>query len=110
MDSLFLLDSFSFRLGPLERNGKDTVRSVQFNSLDTPHIFIEKRGLKMTVMATLTLAVSVWLTQVLNQSLSCQYTCVGQSGIKCVIVASAMRAEHGPCEPIKGCIREIREQ
>ena len=86
MDSLFLLDSFSFRLGPLERNGKDTVRSVQFNSLDTPHIFIEKRGLKMTVMATLTvtlvLAVSVWLTQVLNQSLSCQYTFVGyiQSG------------------------------
>ena len=28
-----------------------------------------------------------------------------QSGIKCVIVASAMRAEQGPCEPIKGCIR-----
>ena len=35
---------------------------------------------------------------------------VQQSGIKCVIVASAMRAEQGPCEPIKGCIREIREQ
>ena len=33
-----------------------------------------------------------------------------QSGIKCVIVASAMRAEQGPCDPIKGCIREIREQ
>ena len=33
-----------------------------------------------------------------------------QSGRKCVIVASAMRAEQGPCEPIKGCIREIREQ
>ena len=43
MDSLFLLDSFSFRLGPLERNGKDTVRSVQFNSLDTHYIFIEKK-------------------------------------------------------------------
>ena len=35
---------------------------------------------------------------------------VGQSGIKCIIVASAMRAEQGPCEPSKGCIREIREQ
>ena len=35
---------------------------------------------------------------------------ITQSGIKCVIVASAMRAEQGPCEPIKGCIREIREQ
>ena len=34
----------------------------------------------------------------------------GQSGRKCVIVASALRAEQGPCEPIKGCIREIREQ
>ena len=33
-----------------------------------------------------------------------------QSGIKCVIMASAMRAKQGPCEPIKGCIREIREQ
>ena len=33
-----------------------------------------------------------------------------QSGRKCVIVASAMRAEQRPCEPIKGCIREIREQ
>ena len=32
-----------------------------------------------------------------------------QSGIKCVIVASAIRAEQGPCEPIKGCMREIRE-
>ena len=32
-----------------------------------------------------------------------------QSGIKCVIMASVMRAEQGPCEPIKGCIREIRE-
>ena len=30
-----------------------------------------------------------------------------QSGIKCVIVASAMRAEQGPCEPIKGCIRKL---
>ena len=27
-----------------------------------------------------------------------------QSGIKCVIVAPAMRAEKGPCELIKGCI------
>ena len=27
-----------------------------------------------------------------------------QSGIWCVIEASAMRAEQGPCEPIKGCI------
>ena len=27
-----------------------------------------------------------------------------QSGIKCVIVASAMRAVQGPCEPIKGCV------
>ena len=33
-----------------------------------------------------------------------------QSGRKCVIVASAMRAEQGPSEPIKGCICEIREQ
>ena len=33
-----------------------------------------------------------------------------QSGIKCVIVASAMTAEQGPCEPIKGCKREIGEQ
>ena len=33
-----------------------------------------------------------------------------QSGIKCVIVATAMRAEQGSCEPIKGCIRKIREQ
>ena len=38
-----------------------------------------------------------------------------QSGRKCVIVASAMRAEQGPCEPIKDCmcivcIREISEQ
>ena len=32
-----------------------------------------------------------------------------QSGIKCVIMASAMRAEQGPCEPNKGCVREIRE-
>ena len=32
-----------------------------------------------------------------------------QSGRKCVIVASVMRAEQGPCEPIKGCIHEIRE-
>ena len=30
-----------------------------------------------------------------------------QSGIKCIIVASAMRAEQGPCEPIKGCIRKL---
>ena len=30
-----------------------------------------------------------------------------QSGIKCVIVASAMRAEQGLCEPIKGCIRKL---
>ena len=34
---------------------------------------------------------------------------VYQSGIKCVIVASAMRAEQGPCEPIKGRISKIRE-
>ena len=33
-----------------------------------------------------------------------------QSGRKCVIVASSMRAEQGPCEPIKGYIRKIREQ
>ena len=33
-----------------------------------------------------------------------------QSGIKCIIVASAMRARQGPCELIKGCICEIREQ
>ena len=33
-----------------------------------------------------------------------------QSGRKCVIVASAIRAEQGPCELIKGCIRKIREQ
>ena len=33
-----------------------------------------------------------------------------QSGRKCVIVASALRAEQGPCEPIKGYIRKIREQ
>ena len=33
-----------------------------------------------------------------------------QSGKKCVIVASAIRAKQGPCEPIKGCIRKIREQ
>ena len=32
-----------------------------------------------------------------------------QNGIKCVIMASVMRAEQGPCEPIKGCICEIRE-
>ena len=31
-----------------------------------------------------------------------------QSGRKCVIVASAMRAEQGPCEPIKGCVHENR--
>ena len=37
-------------------------------------------------------------------------TCNNQSGIKCVIVASAMTAEQGPCEPIKGCKREIGEQ
>ena len=35
---------------------------------------------------------------------------IHQSRRKCVIVASAMRAEQGPCEPIKGCIPEIREQ
>ena len=35
---------------------------------------------------------------------------LNQIGIKCVIVASAMRAEQGPCEPIKGFIRKIREQ
>ena len=35
---------------------------------------------------------------------------ITQSGIKCVIVASAMRAQQGSCEPIKGCIRDIREQ
>ena len=35
---------------------------------------------------------------------------VYQSGRKCVIVASAMRAEQGPYEPIKDCKREIREQ
>ena len=34
----------------------------------------------------------------------------GQSGRKCVIVESVLRAKQGPCEPIKGCIREIREQ
>ena len=33
-----------------------------------------------------------------------------QSGRKCVSVAAALRADQGPCEPIKGCIREIREQ
>ena len=37
-------------------------------------------------------------------------TLLMQSGTKCVIVASAMRAEQGPCEPIKGCISEIKEQ
>ena len=29
---------------------------------------------------------------------------------KCVSVVAALRAEQGPWEPIKGCIREIREQ
>ena len=33
-----------------------------------------------------------------------------QSGRKCVIEASAMRAKQGPSEPIKGCICEIKEQ
>ena len=33
-----------------------------------------------------------------------------QRGIKFVILASTMRAEQGPCKPINGCIREIREQ
>ena len=39
-----------------------------------------------------------------------QYVCPEQSGRKCVSVAAALRAEQGPWEPIKDCIREIGEQ
>ena len=58
---------------------------------------------------SLSLSVIVSYCLSLSQFILVQFN-TGQSGIKCVIVASAMRAEQGPCEPIKGCIREIREQ
>ena len=48
-----------------------------------------------------------WVTGWGGYPLDC---CDFQSRRKCVIVASALRAEQGPCEPIKGCICEIREQ
>ena len=33
---------------------------------------------------------------------------MSQSGRKCFIVASAMRAEQGPCDPIKGPVSQSR--
>ena len=48
--------------------------------------------------------------KLLEMKIKFHFQYVTQSGRKCVIVASAMRAEQEPCEPIKGCIRKIREQ
>ena len=52
---------------------------------------------------------SLWTSAVISWLATIGYHHFTQSGRKCVIVASSMRAKQRPCEPIKGCISEIRE-
>ena len=42
--------------------------------------------------------------KLLDMKIKFHFQYVTQSRRKCVIVASAMRAEQGPCQPIKGCM------